>query len=155
MRAVIAFVLIGVLGLPLSPARAETPAPAVPGAQEAVLGLSIRNAHRAYPMALFLDRRVLNDVLGGMEVAVFHDPERRVSSAWFRTVLGEPIDFSGTANGGVAEDLTTVTRWDLTTGVAVGGNLQGQRLVPLTLTTTSWDAWSAAHPNAELYQPGR
>jgi hypothetical protein len=74
-----------------------------------------------------------------------------VTSAWFRTVLGEPIEFSGSAVGVVADDLTSVTRWDLTTGVAVGGNLEGQRLVPLGVTTTSWGAWVAAHPNATTY----
>ena len=70
-------------------------------------------------------------------------------------VHGEPIEFSGAATGTVADDLTTVTRWDLATGVAVGGNLQGQRLVPLTVTTTSWAGWAATHPNSQLYREER
>ena len=97
----------------------------------------------------------MNDVIGDMEVAVFHDPERGLSAAWFRMVLGEPIEFSGAATGTVADDLTTITRWDLTTGVAVGGNLQGQRLVPLPVLTTSWAGWAATHPNAQVFRDGR
>lgn len=96
----------------------------------------------------------MNDVVGDMEVVVFHDPGRGVSAAWFRMVLGEPIEFSAVAQGDVAEDLTTVTRWDLTTGVAVGGNLEGQRLVPLPVTTTSWAGWAARHPNAQVFGDG-
>jgi hypothetical protein len=129
--------------------------PDIPAAQEAVVGLSVRDSHRAYPTSLFSARRVVNDVIGDMEVAVFHDPERGLSAAWFRMVMGEPIEFSGVATGTVADDLTTITRWDLTTGVAVGGNLQGQRLVPLSVTTTSWAGWAAKHPNAQVFRDGR
>jgi hypothetical protein len=119
--------------------------------QQPVIGLSFRGVHRAYPLTLFSARRVLNDVIGRMEVAVFHDPERGVSAAWFRTVLGEPIEFSGAATGDVADDLTTITRWDMTTGEAVSGNLEGQRLTQLSVTTTSWAGWAASHPNAAVF----
>jgi hypothetical protein len=129
--------------------------PPVPGAGEPVIGLSFRGAHRAYPLTLFSDRRVVNDVIGSMEIAVFHSPELGVSAAWFRTILGEPIEFSGAASGTIADDLTTITRWDLTTGVAVAGNLQGQRLVALPATLTSWEGWTALHPNAGVYAPGQ
>lgn len=137
--------------LPVSPAGSFAPGPDTPAAQSAIVGLSVRGAHRAYPTSLFAAQRVMNDVLGGMEIAIFHDPEHGFSAAWFRTVFGEPIQFSGLTRGGVADDLTTMTQWDLTTGVAVGGNLQGQRLVPLSTTTTSWAGWSAAHPDGQIY----
>jgi hypothetical protein len=155
VRRVIAAALAGSLAVLAPPAPPAAGEPDIPAAQEAVVGISVRGAHRAYPTALFFSRRVVNDVIGGMEVAVFHDPERGLSTAWFRMVLGEPIEFSGAADGAVADDLTTVTRWDLTTGVAIGGSLRGQRLVPLAVTTTSWSAWSARHPNAQLFRDGR
>jgi hypothetical protein len=124
-------------------------------AAEAVVGLSVRSTHRAYPTSLFSAHRVINDTVGGMEVVVFHDAERGLSAAWLRMVCGEPIEFSGAAVGSVADDVTTVTRWDLSTGVAVGGNLQGQRLVPLPVATTTWAGWSAAHPGAEVFRAAR
>lgn len=139
-----------------SPGQAAAPAPPVaPAAEETVVGLSVRGAHRAYPTTLFAARRVLNDVIGDLEVAIFHDPDRGLSAAWFRLVRGEPIEFSGAATGTVADDLTTITRWDLATGVAVGGNLEGQRLVPLDVTATSWAGWAAAHPTAHIFRDGR
>lgn len=147
--------LLGLLAAWAPPADNGWGQPVAPDDREPVVGLSVRGAHRAYPAKIFSDRRVVNDVIGDMEVAVFHDPERGTSAAWFRMVFGEPIEFSETATGTVAEDLTTVTRWDLATGMAVGGNLQGQRLVPLPVMLTSWAGWAATHPNAQLYSDGR
>jgi hypothetical protein len=161
MRQAIFGALVGMLAvsaLPATPCLGQDAAPAPPAAptaQEAVVGLSVRGAHRAYPATLFSARRVVNDVIGDLEVAVFHDPGRGLSAAWFRMVRGEPIEFSGTVTGTVADDLTTITRWDLATGVAVGGNLQGQRLVPLPVLTTSWAGWAATHPNADRYHEER
>jgi len=157
MNRAIVGALVWLLAVPVLPARHSlgqdaAPAPPVaPAVQEAVVGLSVRGEHRAYPTTLFNARRVVNDVIGDLEVAIFHDPDRGLSAAWFRLVRGEPIEFSGAATGTVADDLTTITRWDLATGVAVGGNLQGQRLVPLPVTTTSWAGWAATHPNAQLF----
>ncbi|MBI4918137.1 MAG: DUF3179 domain-containing protein [Acidobacteria bacterium] len=133
-----------------APAPAADPGPGA-GAGETVIGISFRGAHRAYPLALFATRRVVNDVVGTQEVAVFHDPGSGTSAGWFRTVLGEPIEFSGDAVGAVADDLTTITRWDLTTGAAVAGSLAGQRLVAVPIVASTWEAWLAAHPNAERF----
>lgn len=150
--------LLAVLAFPVRLCAGQGVEPAAPAplaAEEAVVGISVRGAHRAYQTTLFSKRRVVNDVIGDMEVAIFHDPESGVSAAWFRMVRGEPIEFSGAATGTVADDLTTITRWDLATGVAVAGNLQGQRLVRLPVSTTLWAGWAAMHPNAQLYRDGR
>lgn len=123
-------------------------------AGEPVIALSFRGAHRAYPLALFSSARVFNDTVGSMEIVVFHDPQSGLSSAWFRTVCGEPIEFSGKASGTFADDLTTATRWDLESGVAVEGTLRGQRLIAVPFTTTSWGQWVAVHPATRPFQPG-
>jgi len=33
----------------------------------------------------------------------------------------------------------------------VWGNLEGQRLVGLPTTTTTWAGWASLHPNAQVY----
>lgn len=120
-----------------------------------VLGLSFRGQHRAYPLEIFLPPRALNDDIRQQEVVVFHDQDRGVSSAYFRMILGEPIEFSETVNGTVADDITTITRWDLGTGKAVGGNLAGMELISLPVITTSLNEWRARHPDTEIYRPPR
>jgi len=117
-----------------------------------VLGLSYRGHHRAYPLEVFLPPRAVNDNIRQQEVVVFHDPVRGVSSAFFRMVMGEAIQFSGTVEGTVADDLTTITRWDLDSGKAVGGNLTGMELIPLPVVTTSLEEWTSTHPDTDIYQ---
>ena len=150
MRPAVRAALWGLLAL-LATARADA-AEGEPAPGEPVIALSFRGAHRAYPLTLFPAPRVLNDVVGSMEIAVYHDPTRDVSAAWFRTVYGEPIEFSGAAEGAVGDDLTTATRWNLETGVAASGNLQGQRLVPLPLTRTTWAELVGAQPAAQPFR---
>lgn len=127
---------------------ADTP---LPGDNEPVIGISFRGSNRAYPLSIFLSRRILNDVVESQEVVIFHDPTRNLSVAWFRTLYGEPIEFSEQVAGTQVEDLTTITRWDMSTGKAVGGNLVGQKLVPLPITIISWSGWLAKHPDTNIY----
>ena len=139
------------------PLRDSEPPPGVDAAAESgetvVLGLSFRGRHRAYPLKHFSPPRVINDWVREQEIAIFHDPDLGLSVAYLRMVLGELIEFSGDARGGVAEDLTTITRWDLRTGKAVGGNLAGMELIPLPLRTSTWTDWLTAHPDTTVFSP--
>lgn len=122
------------------------------GGEEAmVLGLSFLGLYRAYPIQHFPTPRVLNDEIQDQEIAIFHDPGQGVSAAYFRMVLGEPIEFSGTVRGTVADDITTITRWDMASGKAVGGNLIGMELIPLPVSRTSWAEWFASHPDTSVF----
>lgn len=152
MRRAIPLTLALLLLVTGSAAGIDPPAPA---GDDPVIGLSFRGMHSAYPLKAFSPCRVLNDVVGRQEVVVYHDPARGISTAWFRTVFGEPIEFSGQVAGTIADDLTTITRWDMTTGEAVGGNLAGQRLIPVPILTTSWSGWLAKHPDTKFYSQER
>jgi hypothetical protein len=140
----------------LSIAIAAVPAVRAEGAEETdpakkVLGLSYRGHHRAYPLEIFFPPRVVNDDIREQEVVIFHDPARGISSAFFRMVMGEAIQFSGSVQGTVADDLTTITRWDLGSGKAVGGNLTGMELIPLPVVNISLEEWLARHPDTDIY----
>lgn len=122
-------------------------------AGDAVIGLSFRGLHRAYPVKYFSPPMVVNDRIRQQEVAVYHDSKRGISAAYFRLVLGETIEFSGKISGTVADDLTTITRWDMASGKAVGGNLVGMDLIPLPFVTTSLSEWLKVHPDSTLFSP--
>ena len=141
-----------VIGAAQSSASIEAGGMGVPDGDH-VLGLSFRGRHRAYPLRYFSPAAVVNDQIRQQEVAVFHDGDRGLSRAYFRMVLGEPIEFSGGVKDALADDLSTITRWDMTSGKAVGGNLIGMELIPLELTRTSWEEWLASHPDTTVFSP--
>lgn len=145
---------LGILAVFLAVCVPHQGAAGEPRPDAPVLGLSFRGQHRAYPLEIFLPPRAVNDDIRQQEVVVFHDQDRGVSSAYFRMVMGEPIVFSGAVDGTVADDLTTITRWDLGSGKAVGGNLAGMELIPLPVTMTSLEEWLARHPDTEVYGTG-
>jgi len=152
-REALLILIVGILpaAVLVAPPARETAAED-PRGESQVLGVSFRGRHRAYPLELFLPPRAVNDDIRQQEVVVFHDQSRGISSAYFRMVMGESIQFSGSVEGTVADDLTTVTRWDLGSGKAVAGNLAGMELTPLPVITTSWDDWVSRHPDTEIYR---
>ena len=118
-----------------------------------VFGLSFRGHHRAYPIEYFSTATAINDLIRHQEIVVYHDPAQGIATAFIRMVLGEPIVFADAVKGALVDDLNTVTRWDLTTGKAVGGNLLGMELVPLPVALTSWSQWVASHPGTTVFTP--
>lgn len=116
-----------------------------------VLGLSFRGAHRAYPAGGLASPWIINDTIAEQEVLIYYDRERSLARAYVRMVLGDVILFADRPSGVIGDDLTTMTRWDLTRGKAVSGNLAGMELVPLTLTETSRSEWNRLHPDTTLF----
>ena len=50
-------------------------------------------------------------------------------------------------------DLETGSVWDKATGVAVTGELEGERLVRRESFVSFWFAWTDYHPDTEVYRP--
>jgi hypothetical protein len=42
--------------------------------------------------------------------------------------------------------------WDKATGMAISGELEGERLERLSSFVSFWFAWSDYHPETEIYQ---
>jgi hypothetical protein len=50
-------------------------------------------------------------------------------------------------------DDETGSVWDMATGVALSGDLEGQRLDRLPSFVSFWFAWPDYYPSTEIYQP--
>ncbi len=126
----------------------------LPGADsppDMVIHLTVAGTTRAYPLATFAASPVVNDLVGPLAVVVFHDRDTGGAAAYFRLVGGEPIEFSGEARGGIADDLTTASRWDMLTGKAVSGGLEGQSLVPIPFRRAGREEWRKANPKGTVF----
>jgi len=51
-----------------------------------------------------------------------------------------------------ADDLTTATRWDMTSGEAVNGSLAGMKLIPIPVRKLLASDWLALYPGSPVFQ---
>ena len=113
-----------------------------------VAGVDHDGVARAYPFFEVRKADVVNDRVGGLPVVVALAPggslvayERRVEGETLRFV---PADERHLRAGG--------SRWERTTGRAVDGPYEGQRLSRTAAGSTMfWSAWLAFHPATEVY----
>ncbi|MGB8274093.1 MAG: DUF3179 domain-containing (seleno)protein, partial [Alphaproteobacteria bacterium] len=108
----------------------------------------------AYPTEPLKQARVVNDKVGGAQVAVFCDggPCQVFSRRLDGRVLTFAADRSRAA-GAVAVDEETGSLWDLR-GRSVAGPLRGRALEPIAhASSVFWFAWSAFHPAARVRRP--
>ncbi len=118
-----------------------------------VLGLDVKGANKAFPLAALRAARVVNERLGGQPVLVVHQPGSDTTTAFVARSNGRTLRFSA-ANPEAAEltDSETHSRWDAY-GNCISGPLKGSHLEPLILEPEYWFAWSEFHPGTTIFGP--
>ena len=116
-----------------------------------ILGLGVEGAHRAYPLNVLRQSRVINDQLGGLPVLIVHQPGSDTTTAFRGRSGGKTLTFAA-ANTDATEltDAQTHSRWDAY-GHCIAGKLKGSELEPLILEPEYWFAWSEFHPDTGIY----
>jgi hypothetical protein len=114
---------------------------------EEVAGLSIAGEARAYPLSVVRRRRVVNDELGGVPIAVVYAPRGDRIRAFDRRIGGVAVTL--TLDDDLLTDVSHTSRWR-ERGEPVGG-AAGQRLRSLPLMRQFWLAWSEFHPGTTVY----
>ncbi|MDE2854286.1 MAG: DUF3179 domain-containing (seleno)protein [Chloroflexota bacterium] len=132
-------------------------------ATERVLGGTIEGVAVAYPFGELAAAGVINDRVGGREVAALWQPgafsaldaaridqSRDVGMAalYERTVDGQTLSFAR-VNDAIA-DAETGSVWNIF-GRAVSGELAGQQLRQINAFPHFWFAWAAFYPETILY----
>ncbi len=122
---------------------------------EAVLSLTVGGETRAYPLRVMTWHEIVNDVVGGVPVAVTYCPLCNSGVAFQRTVTGHGVLTFGTsgllyADNLVMYDRQTESLWPQLTGQASVGNLTGTELVAIPMGTVAWSDFVAADPDARV-----
>ena len=120
-----------------------------------VIGLSVADASRAFPLDQ-LDRvRVVNEELGGQPILVVHQPKSETTTAFIARANGRRLAFRE-ANPAATEliDRETESRWDAY-GNCTSGSLKGTQLEMLILEPEYWFAWSEFHPKTTIFAPAQ
>ena len=121
------------------------------GDNEPVIGLSINGDHRAYSVPFLSKREVVNDVVGGVPVAVTWCPLCFTGIVYAREVEGRELTFGVSGklimNALVIYDRETDTLWSQFLGEAVEGPLAGSKLKLIPSQFITWAGWQEQHPD--------
>lgn len=103
----------------------------------------------AYPFPALRSRRVVNDVVGGVELAiVLEEGDLSSWSVLGRTVSGQTLTLRWEGTDLVDEETGTI--WDSTTGFGVDGELSGETLPLLPALTVFPADFDSFWPDGEI-----
>jgi hypothetical protein len=122
--------------------------------EEPVLALTIAGDARAYPLQILMWHEIVNDVVGGVPVAVTFCPLCNSALVFERHVEGATLDF-GTSGMLYKSDLVMYDRqshslWSQMDGRAIVGDRAGTKLASRPGNTIAFEAWRAAHPEGKV-----
>lgn len=130
---------------------------------EKVIGVRVDDHQKAYLYSISQEERVINDVLGKSEIAVFHTDGARSAmdasqisqsrkdgstGAFYRTLNEQVLEFS--FESGEITDKQTGSIWDIS-GKAVEGELKGEQLEPLIFGDYFAFAWLVFWPETKIH----
>ncbi len=132
---------------------------------EKVIGIKDDGMHKAYPYTITMEKHVINDVIDGKPVVVFHSKgatsaldgkfiadSKEVGStgAFSRVVDGKTLTFKYDEDSNLFIDNETNSRWNVL-GQAIEGNYKGKQLTRLLAGDYFAFAWFAFVPDTEVY----
>ena len=129
----------------------------LPG-KELVLGVNTEGLVKAYPFQTIVRQPLINDSISGKQVLVVFDLTSETGAIFDRNLEGRSMGFDilPETDDGIAlmKDRETGSTWQLLTGRAISGELEGMALKRLSSFYAFWVAWSDFHPDTALYEGG-
>ena len=124
---------------------------------EPVIGLVVEGDARAYPLRILIWHEIVNDVVGGMPVAVTYCPLCNTGLVFDRRVGEKVLEFGATGklrhSDLVMYDRTTESWWQQFLGEAIVGELTGTRLAMLPARLESFANFKERAPDGRVQVP--
>ncbi|MEM9657004.1 MAG: DUF3179 domain-containing protein [Planctomycetota bacterium] len=148
-------------GIPaLSSPKAIAPSSAVYlEPDDRVVGFAANGESRAYPIKILNYHEVINDVVGGVDVAITYCPLCDSALAFDRRTSSGVREFGVSGllfNSNVLMyDRTDMTEslWSQLSARGVSGPGAKERMPSLPLELTTWSDWQARHPSTKVVSP--
>lgn len=119
-----------------------------------VIGFEHAGDARAYPVNLLSVHEVVNDVVGGLPVAITWCPLCQSAVVVERQVRDRTLVFGVSGyllhENQVLFDRQTGSLWSQIAGGAITGRMRGTQLVSLPSIVQPWSAWRAEHPTTKV-----
>ena len=124
------------------------------GGQAPVIDLELNGDTRAYPLQIMTWHEIVNDVIGGLPVAVTFCPLCNSAIVFDRRLNGTVYDFgtSGKLRNSdlIMWDRQTESWWQQFTGEGIVGELAGEQLTFLPASIISWSDFKTAYPEGQV-----
>lgn len=121
--------------------------------KEFVLGIVGERAQRAYAIRDLREVWLVNDGFEDDEIVVLISNGGATTAVYSRSVGGRSLTFERADSQFEMVDQETGSVWNMATGVAVSGDLEGETLRRLPSFVAFWFAWTDYYPETELYEP--
>lgn len=119
-----------------------------------VIGITVNNESRAYPISILNWHEIVNDQIQGVPVSVTYCPLCGTGLVYQSTVGGRVLKFGVSGllyNSDVLLfDRQTETLWSQILSKAVNGPMKGQKLTMIPSSQTSWASWLKKHPKTKV-----
>lgn len=125
--------------------------------EEDIIGVYLGGEARAYPIKIMNWHEVVNDVVGGVPIAITYCPLCGTGIVFSRVVEDEELTFGVSGrlykSNLVMFDNETESLWSQITGEAILGPLHGRRLQWVFSLTLYWSDWKEQHPDSLILMP--
>jgi len=115
-----------------------------------VFGVEIDGDARAYRQDVLVHHEIVNDTVGGRNVAVTYCPLTGTAIGFERGDVEFGVSGMLVNNNLIMYDRETDSWWPQILGTAVKGELTGSALREFRVTWTTWERWRDEHPETQV-----
>lgn len=112
----------------------------------------INGTVKGYPLHIMTRHEIVNDVIGGVPVAITYCPLCNTALSFDRRMDGQVLDFGVSGNLRNSDlimfDRQTESWWQQATGEAIAGPFAGQALTPIATSVVAFRDFAASFPQA-------
>ncbi|MFD2515819.1 DUF3179 domain-containing protein [Pontibacter locisalis] len=119
-----------------------------------VIGISINQDVKAYPIKILTWHEIVNDVVGGKPVVISYCPLCNSAYVFSREINDSLLTFGVSGllynSNVVMYDHQTESLWSQVKAEAISGKMKGAELPQVAATSTTWEGWLSQHPDTEV-----
>lgn len=115
-----------------------------------VIGFHHRGEARAYPQNILVHHEIVNDRVGGLNVAITYCPLTATAQGFERGTTTLGVSGRLLNSNLVMYDRETGTLFSQIAATGLRGEHEGRTLVELNLVWTTWEKWRARYPNTRV-----
>jgi Protein of unknown function (DUF3179) len=121
-----------------------------------IIGITINNESKAYPIEVIGYHHQVRDVVGGEQVMVTYCTVCRTGRVFSPVVDGKPEKFRLVGMdhyNAMFEDVSTKSWWRQVNGEAIIGELKGKTLAEMSSSQMTLAEWIQLYPDTKILQP--